>query len=227
MSKLFGLPMPKGGKIAVILAFPTAIICLAVYLLCIIYEPIEVEETQLPAGGLSDSIFDAQNMNYESSSAFHNRHRFQLIPYTIDVLDGDVATVGYGNTYDSNTYKIYISESEGDISTTKKVQDELTSVLSIHADTSATRVDYLLEESGYKNGCFVKYSVCRVTTEDAVERYLVLYRLSLDVSQYDTENDIYVGCIVNQFTTSDLAAAMNIASAEIGTLKYSKELDKQ
>lgn len=225
MSKLFGLPMPKAGKVTVLLALPAATVCLVIYLLCVAFEPAHVEVTSLPESGLSDSIFDAQNMLYASVDGLNVKREFSMIPYTIDVVEGKCAVVNKGVIYESGAYRLYVSESEGGVSTTEKLKQELTSVLSINASSANTTVSYLLEESGYKNGCYAEYSVSEIMTQDGVKSYLVLYRLSIDRSIYETENDIYVGCLTNQYTTKELLNARALASAQLGTLRYSKELD--
>lgn len=65
----------------------------------------------IPASGLSDSVFDAQNSVYEADADFPLEHEFEHLSDVVDVPNRQTATMGNGTFWRiTDGFYVYISE---------------------------------------------------------------------------------------------------------------------
>lgn len=230
-STLFGIPMDGKTKAVIILCGILAVFCILFYiLLCFVPNKEEIV-VELPGGGLSQSVFDSQNMEYVSVNGFDEVHSFEKIPFTIDTVSGQRADIGDGAVYASAPYYFYYSEIKHNEDMEDTVKKELTDVLVLSADSSLTQIECIKEESGYVNGCEAIYYLLKVSVnseKEPVEAYLSIYRLHINDVLYKSDIGLLVGCMAcDMYSTEGLEALQTLSYSAITTLRYSKELEKE
>lgn len=222
MKRVLGLDITKKQRVMILIGVPIGVMCLFLYLILTFFEQEPEIPVLLPKGGLSSSIFDSQNQIYKREDAFTAKHSFVNVPYTIDTIEGQKATVGNACIYEHAPYYFYYSETTQGVDVGSVLKEELTSVLLFHADQNLTRVDVLYEEDGFVNGCKANFYVVQITANDnvmQVSRYMTLYRLHLDPSVYETDFEMLVGCLSDNYSTEGLQALQTLSYSSIGSLK--------
>ena len=225
-NRVIGLEMSKKQKNFVVIGLPVAVFCLLFYIVLSFLGVKPKDRVELPKGGLSKSIFESQNLVYKSEEAFQQKNSFQNIPYTIDTVQGQKASIGAANVYEYAPYFFYYSELKEKTDLFSVLQKELTSIVSISATPERTQIEVLYEEDGFVNGCAAKYFVLKVTVTDMQPQkttYLSLYRLHLDESIYITNWDILVGCMSEDYSTEGLAALQTLSYSSIGSLRLDEK----
>lgn len=227
MEAQLGLDIIKKQKKIVLIGIPVGLLCLLMYMLLSFFEQ---EPVYMPNGGLSRSIFDSQNQTYKSEEAFTVKNSFQNVPYTIDTVEGQKAVVGNASVYEHAPYYFYYSEIRQEVGMEEALKNELSSILLINADPRETQLDVLHEEKGFVNGCNANFYIIKITArEKEVQdiKYIALYRLHLDDSLYETEWDMLVGCLSEDYSTEGLSALQMLSFSSIGSLQYDENAKKR
>ena len=230
MKTFLGIKMTKKQKMLLLAGIPVGLICLLFYLILAFFEKEAEIPVSMPNGGLSSSIFDSQNQTYKSESAFQARHTFLHVPYTIDTVEGQKVMVGNGSVYEHAPYYFYYSELAPDADIVEVLKEELSSVLLFRAKPQHTKVEVLHKEQGFVNGCSAIFYMLRITATDGENlqtKYMALYRLHLDPSVYETEWEMLVGCMSQDYSTEGFLALQTLSYSSIGSLKLDEKAQKR
>lgn len=218
----------KKQKIAVMILAP--VIVVLIIILSILKKPEQVV-VEYPHGSLSDSIFDSQNMQYIQQDAFSKLHEFELIPYTIDTIDADCATVDTGSVYVSGNHYFMYSQVPKETSTKDILKEQFSQILEYGSSPSESTVDVLLSEKGFIDGFLAEYQLdhMAVSSGDEIsDAYIVLYRLEVDDDdELKDEYDIIVAVVTNEFTTEALAGCLKALDLNVFTIQYSEAMARE
>lgn len=223
MVKVLGVEMSKGNKRTVYICTSVAVICLIVYLVLALFEKPPAVQVLMPSGGLTESIFDSQNIVYRAEKSYTVRNNFSHIPYSMDTVDGKTASIGNATIYEYVPFYFYYSEIKEGTVLEDVLRMELTSVLSVSAKPEQTELNVLMKESGFINGCIADFYVYQVKVHDekeTKEQYLCLYKLRFNPSIYSTDWSMLVGCISNDYSTEGLDALQTLSYSSLHTLRY-------
>lgn len=224
--EFFGLSMSRKMRLCLFIAIPVAVICLVLYFVSGFYAPKEEVVVQLPSGGLSDSVFDLQNMEYKEVPGMTRKYYFANLPYSVDVPSGDFAKVNGADFLNSNPYYFYYTVADKTENLQEMVLSQVPGIIKPNYEGNDASYKVLLEESGNLNGCSGTYVVAEIVV-DSKTMYLCLYRLHFDESIYKTENDIFIGCMAEGYTTKNLSDLKELAIATVRTLRFDKERAEQ
>ncbi len=217
------LLLDKKTKIMIIVAAALAALMFVFYIMLGLVENQIPEEVVYPSGQLSNSVFDLQNMNYSAVNEMSLRYEFVDMPYTIDVVEGDMVSINGANIIDCEPYFFYYSVINQKDELKEALCSHLTEVLCSGADSLLTEVEILVTEEGYINGCLGTFVVAKLEVHDTQPSYICLYRLHVDESFYASENDLIVGCMTSTFSTQSLAELQGLLYLSVGTLRYDAE----
>lgn len=210
---------PKSVYITGILAM----LFVGVYAFLGFYVADPVPEVQYPDPGLSDSIFELQNMNYVPVAGLEDVISFDGIPFEAGGIAGSEAAIGGARVRtDSGYFFLYSQAGEGE-QTEEIIRNSLTGVLSSAAAPSRTDVVLLDGASGYLHGCYATYGLWSVQTEDGQQGCLALYRLKIGETIYQTETEVILGCMSRESGTEGLSNIQGFAQAMVLTLRKTKE----
>lgn len=183
---------------------------------------------EYPSGKLSHSVFDYQNLQYQSMNGYGKRHVFSGLPFSMDTADGKKAIVGNGTVYDYGGFYFYLSKASLNKDTTECIKEELTDILLMSANKEETTIELLYEESGYINGCsatFFLYRIVARTPKEDAQAYLCLYRLHVNDAIYKSDSDLLTGCMAyDAFSTDSLKDLRDLAWGSVCTLRFDEEL---
>lgn len=182
---------------------------IAVILLTVIYlavgrtyqKPVvdEMEEKGYPSGYMTGSIFDYQNMERTSFDVFTKDYSFSFVPVSIRLPQGTTATSGGAlfTLYDDRYLMVseYEHGTDAGEDIVKMLQEQITGVLKSGADPQKTQIEILSYEEGFINGCEGRNYTIRITPESAESCYMSLYELWVCDLLYESENEIFLGCI--------------------------------
>lgn len=228
---LFSIPMDRKTKHLVIICGILAVFFLILYIILCFFAVEEEMPMVYPQSGLSQSVFDSQNMVYSSVEGYSNVHTFGGAPFTIDTVDGQKAVIGGASIYQSGVYYFYYSELDSGEDVAARLRSELTAVLLLSADALNTSVAILAEERGYINGCEATFYVVELTAlegNDSVTRHMCLYVLDVNDVIYGGDKKLLVGCMGgNMYSVEGLEALKQLAFKDIYTLTYRAELEEK
>ena len=176
----------------------------------------------IPASGLSDSIFDAQNSVYEADADFPVEHQFEHLSDVVDVPNRQTAMMGNGTFWRiTDGFYVYISEGKRS-SFADAVFSETAPILLTGADKKSTDGQLVKSEKGYLNGREFDYVVfdiiCNVG-EKTTEAYIVGYLYEDSESGYST----LIACVTEDISTNGLLNAQIIAQKEATLLHTPQE----
>lgn len=217
--------MNTKSKVIIIICSVFAVAFLALYIVLGFFKPVVVEELYYPSGGLSQSVFESQNMTYLQTNGYSNKHSFWNVPYTIDTVSGKRAGIGNGAFYQSEPYYFYYSELPVGGDMVETIKKEMTDILSITANESDTTVQVLSEGSGYINGCSATFYVLSVAAGQ-VNSSVCVYRMHISDGIYKSDYDLLVGVLDKNLavTTETLNNLYTLVSKSVYTMQYNKEL---
>ncbi len=228
---LFSLPMERKTKYLIIICSILAVIAILLYIILCFFSVEEEVSVVYPSSGLSQSIFDSQNMVYGKVEGFSKEHVFSGAPFTIDTVDGQKAVIGNGSVYQSSPYYFYYSTLDGLEDVSARIRGELTGVLLLSADPLSTSVVMLAEESGYVNGCDAKFYVAEidaVSGKESEKGFMCFYVLDVNDVIYGGEKKLLIGCMSKESEIqTGLENLKQLALANISTLQYKSELEGQ
>ncbi len=213
------MKIPKSVYAAGILAM----LWLVVYVVCGFYVQEPVPEVVYPGAGLSDSIFELQNMNYVPVAGLDEVVSFTEIPFEVGGVAGNEATIGKARVRTNSGYYFLYVLADPEEQTEDLIQNSLTGVLSSSAAASQTETQLLDEAAGYLHGCNAQYGLWSVRTADGQQGYLALYRLKISDTIYQTDREIVLGCMSGTYGTEGFANVQGFAGAMVSTLRMVKE----
>ena len=184
------------------------------------------EKVYLPASGLGDTVFDAQNTSYQADSDFPTALYISGTKYMTDVPAVTSAVVGNGNFYRvSDPYYIYVTTFD-DGGADAAITNEVAPVIRPGAEAGDAACENVVTERGYLNGYEVTYLVytLKVTREEKESNAVVAgYVYHDDISG----KDICLCGITTVITTSGLKYARDLAAHEVGLFREVPEDDKK
>lgn len=218
--------MKKKERIALFVLIPVVVIFGIVALVLGFYEKAEPEEIVFPDSGLSDSIFDSQNMEYVENENFTNTYMFVNEPYKIDTIQTSSATIDTGCVFDSGNYYFYYAEVKKTDLTRDVVKEQFSRVLKYDASDEETTITALNSDSGFINGFSAEYGLYCISVNDndaPQSAYMLCYRLIIaDADDFEDHYDLIVGVATKNYTNPALDGAMQLCRANLLTLQYDK-----
>ena len=205
--------------ISVIFAGVAGVLCIIVYAVLEVHARRIPEEIIYPQSGVSDSIFELQNMNYEEVGGFSDTITLEGVPLQVDAASGVEANVGGATIRENNGYYFLYAVADPDKTTEKLLGDSLTEILSPSANPSKTTVVPLDAEDGNLHGCHASYCLFELAAEDGSESWIALYRLQVDETFGEIDKDIILGCMSGTCSTDGLSNLQRFARAMVGTLR--------
>lgn len=180
----------------------------------------------IPSGGLSDSVFDAQNSVYEADAEFPVQYDFIHINASVDVPELNSAVMGKGEVWKvSDGFYIYITEgSNSDFP--EQFYSEIAPVLLAGADEEKTTGEIIHSERGYLNGFELTYVVLKVSAavdEKSAQAYVVGYLYEDDSSGYSA----FISCATQTMTTAGLSNAQIVAEKEVTLMQIKESTDAE
>ena len=207
--------LPKSVIVTAVLGLACAI----VYAVLGVYAGSAEPETVYPSAGLSDSIFELQNMTYEPLSGFTETVAIDGLSVTVDAAPGSEANVGGATVRVNNGfYFLYAAAAEGE-ETEGVLRGSLTGVFSPSADPLATTVRVLDQAEGNLHGCHASYRLCELVTADGKRGYVCLYRLRVGDTFGDVGGEVILGCASAAGGTQGFANLQGFARAMVGTMR--------
>lgn len=218
--------MKKKERIALCILIPVVAIFGIAAVMLGFYEKAEPEEIVFPDSGLSDSIFDSQNMEYVENENFTNTYMFVNEPYKIDTIQTSSATIDTGCVYDSGDYYFYYAEVKKTDSTRDVVKEQFSKVLKYDASAKDSTITALNSDSGFINGFSAEYSLYCISvndTESPQNAYMICYRLIIaDSDDFEDHYDLIIGVATRNYTNYALDGAMQLCHTNLLTLQYDK-----
>ncbi len=223
--------MSKGAKVGLVIVGLFAVIMLCLYLFFNEVHDDIPKELEFPPSGLSQSIFDSQNMKYKPNANYTDVHYFQRSPYTIDIAPADAAKVSdYGWVYEiSDTSYFYITEFEKGSNIEASIRNELSPAVMVDSNASMTAIDNYVYDEGYINGFKGDYYIDGMTVTNGTRTasvYLVGYALTITDSTYDHGWKMFVGVMTARSDTDSYANAKAILDSVVATYKVSDSTQK-
>lgn len=210
---------------SVIVTAVFGLVCVLVYAFLGAYAKSAEPEVVYPPSGLSDSIFELQNMTYEPVSGFTEVYSFEELPLTADAAPGNEARVG-GATVRANNgfFFLYAAPKDGE-DTEEVLKASLTGIFSPNADPLATTVTQLDGADGNLHGCHAAYRLYSIVTADGRKGSACLYRLKVGETFGEVGGEVILGCASTQGDTQGLANLQGFARAMVGTLRITEGKD--
>lgn len=220
----------KQKIVAAILGAVIAALSIIVIILGIFKKP-EPVTVEYPHGSLSDSIFASQNMQYISNDAYSKTLAFDLIPYTIDTVNAECATVDTGRVYVFDNYYFFYSQVPKESATKDILKDQFSQIMDYGSAAADSTVDVILSERGFLDGFTAEYQLdhMAVSSKDEInDAYILSYRMEIDDDdELDDKYDILVAVVTSEFTTEGLAGCLNALDANVYTLQYDPNMAEQ
>lgn len=229
---LFGIPIDRKVKVRILICTGIAVFFLLMYIILSFFyvPPTEEVAVVMPSSGLSQSVFDTQNMTYTSVEGYTEKHSFKNVPFTIDTVPSQSAKIGEGEIYSSGEYYFYYSDMEKDADISSTLINELTDVLLLGGDKNRTTVSMVSKENGYINGCegvFYILNIVACRDKSVVNGSLCVYELDVNSQIYDGERKLLVGCLtIGDVMANTYENICTLAYSDIMTLQYSKEVEQ-
>lgn len=221
--------MDKTSKILSIILGIIAIVLFGFYLYLSGVNKDIPRDVVYPPSGLSQNIFDSQNIKYRAVSGYNDRRSFKQCPYGYDIAKTDSAKVSdYGRIYMvSDSMYFYTTEYRKDESIETIIRNELSQAVMIDSDASMTAINNVLHEEGYLNGFKADYYIdCMTVTNGnrTATVYITGYALSITDSSADHGYKMFIGVMSGYNTTTAYAEGKGIVDSVIGTLHYNEDV---
>lgn len=216
--------MEKTAKIISVILGVIAVILFVIYLiLCGVNKTIP-KELVYPESGLSQSIFDSQNIKYIANENYNTKHSFLKCPYTVDLPEVDAAKVGeYGNVYKvSDSMYFYMTEFAKDTSVESVLRTELSPAVMVDSNSDMTAIDNYVYDEGYFNGFKADYYIDGMTVTNGnrtVTVYITGYILTITDTEYDHGYKMFIGCMASSNDTDTYANAKGIVDSVVATFQ--------
>lgn len=229
---LFGIPVEKKVKTRIVLCSIFAALFFLIYIiLSFFYEPkVENVSVLIPNSGLSQSVFDTQNMTYSTVADYTAKHTFKNVPFTIDTVLSQSAKLGNGEVYNSGEYYFYYSDMDKNEDIGSVLVNELTDVLLLGGDKESTTISTVFTDNGYINGCEGVFYILNMTAcrdSSVVNGSLCIYELNVHDAIYDGDRKLLVGCLtIGDVAVNTYENLCTLAYANVATLQYSEAIEK-
>ena len=181
--------------ICVVLCFTTAIVSVSIY----VREKNYAEKESIPSSGLSRSIFDYQNSEYESSEEREMRYYIANGHYAYDMDESQKADIGNSSFFKvTENINIGVTFLKGEQSMNNLIAALSTDVEKAFGITSLKYKDSM---DGFRNGFASTY--CVLNSTDNKDLKMLAYCLKIDegyivISGFSTEvsyNDVCTQCL--------------------------------
>lgn len=223
--------MSKRLKLALCILIPVAIIIAIIYFVLGFYVEEEPEVIVYPESGLSASIFDSQNTQYVPNESFSVAHSFSHMPYTIDTVPADGATIDTGSVYAAGDYYFFYSEIPKEQTMSECIRTQFSKVLKYDADDSSSTIETVKTGTGFLNGFAIEYHVEHLNVpqaEGAKDAYIIAYRLTIsDDDGYPDDYDLIVATATVNLSNATLNACKELLDADVLTIQYDSTLANQ
>ena len=222
--------MDKGAKVLCWLIGILAVIMLGIYIYLGSVNKTIPRELEFPESGLSQSIFDSQNMKYEGNNSLTETHYFQKSPYKIDMLDTDAAKVSeYGVVYEiSDSMYFYVTEYEKGTNLETTIRSELSKAVMVDANADMTAIDNYVYDEGYLNGFKSDYYINAMAVTNGsrnVSVYLTGYSMTITDETKDYGWKMFICVMTASSDTETYANAKGMLDAVIKTYQYDSDTD--
>jgi len=212
--------MEKGLKKA-IPAVIVAVLCLVFYIVLGNFKPEVKEEVLFPKSGLSDSIFDYQNMTYSPSDGLESKYLFTNLPFSVDLPNEKRASVGEATVVEKNGFYFLVSEVDKEADIRNILGNGYTHIIDVNGDVLSTLVTELNKDSGYINGSVAEYGVYEISVGEK-KMYVTAMRLLVSPNIYETDKQIVVACMGANYSTTGLANLQALTHAVVNTMTIDK-----
>jgi len=225
--------MTKKEKAIIAIMIPVAIISLVFYVLVTEYSAKQQSLLVYPEGTLSDSLFVSQNNSYTKNSSLPNAHAFHTVPYYVDVMAGNEASVGDGSIIQaSEDIFIYLSEYNPAEENAEGIMlEEFPSALLIDYNPIYTYSQKLKSQTGYINGFETEYLFNMITVSNGeISRtaYVAAYDLiSIENTEVENYPHIMMAVITTNADSQSFAICKNVLDAMALTVRYDDKLAKK
>lgn len=224
------MTITRDKKVLLGLLVAVLVVLISLYsLVNAVYVPKE-EAVVYPASELVDSVFVAQNNNYEENSALKKTHSFSSVPYLVDVPDGTGAQMGTGTVYQiGDGFFAYVSEYTDQYDVQDIVSSQFPVALLINYIPENTRITIQSEEHGYINGFLGKYIADQLYVTDnmtSTQAIVIGYDLDMPEGIY-SGNHIFVACGTTVMSTEAANTCAEVLSAIMKTVRYDEKLDNE
>lgn len=204
----------SGGQIAgMIFCFLIGIVCTVALIAAQAAKATMPVEVLIPASGLSNSVFDAQNSIYQPDADFPIEYRFEHLSEVVDVPDRQTAAMGNGTFWRiADGFYIYATEGKR-AGLADAVFAEATPILLAGAVGENTSGQLVESEKGYLNGReynYVVFDILCSTDEAKKEAYIIGYLYEDSESGYS----VFLSCITDDISTNGLRNAQIVAQKE-------------
>lgn len=221
--------MANRKKVLVALLISLTIIFFSAYIVASEYAKNAGEALVYPEGGLSNSLFVAQNTNYIQNNALTQKYALSSIPYTLDVPEGACAYVGNGCVIQAaESLYVYITCHNADVDAERAMLGEFPQSLMIDYDPAYTYTQQLASQSGYTNGFSVDYFFDMLSVSNgsvAKNGYAAAYDIKDPCG--DGRGDILICVVTTETGNVAFASAKSVLDAIILTVQYDQKMDKQ
>lgn len=224
--------MDKTSKILVTVLGLLAAMLFVIYCFLSVVNSSIPKPLEYPESGLSQSIFDSQNVKYTPNEAYTTQHVFYRCPYMVDIADTDSAKVSdYGNVYEiSDSMYFYITEFKKDENIETVLRNELSQAVMVDSNTAMTAVDNLVYDEGYLNGFKADYYIdCMTVTNGnrAASVYITGYVLTITNTDYDHGYKMFVGVMASGNDTETYANGKAIVDSVINTYQVNESIQSE
>lgn len=210
--------MKKSAKISLMILCPVIVLLWLFVTILKAFVVVEEEPLRYPSGGLSESIFDSQNMTYTSSQNFSSVYSYKKIPYDIGCVSADSASIGNGVVYPvSDGVYLYFSvipDEDININIHEFCMNEFSKALLYNYSVENSSYQNASYDKGFLNGFSVIYNldILKITdNETALDAALFTY--VCDVENYGY--DMVVGVATTYADSNDYLSASKVFLDEL------------
>lgn len=223
--------MKKSAKVAIIILSIVAVILTIIYILLSAVNKTIPQELIYPQSGLSQSIFESQNMKYTPTSGFNAVHMYEHSPYQFDIAECDSAKIGSGGTVYKLTDSMYVYTTEYDkeLATEDIIKAELSKAIMIDSDDTMTVLDNYVYAQGYINGFKADYHIDCLTVSNGnrtASAYLTGYTLTITDEDYDHGYKMFLGIVTATKDTETFQTAKDLLDTLMATYQFNEELEE-
>ncbi len=221
----------KKGKIILIVLIPILVILLVLLsLIDVVYEPPK-EVIVYPEGNLSNDIFTEQNNSYVPNANLTRTHSFEEVPYLVDTVDGNGATIGSGTVYRLNeTMFAYVAEFSDPNTIQDIISSQFPAALISDYVPEYTTVVTQVDKRGYINGFSAEYLAETISVSNGAEKMdavLLGYMLNLPENSLYAGKHLWIGVGTASLTNDNITASSMILDMMMNTVRLDEERAKK
>lgn len=221
--------MKKKSYIVIIILAFIAVLLFIIYLFLGVINKTLPKEIVYPPSGLSQSIFDSQNMKYTPNESLTVHHIYEHCPYQFDITDSDIAKVGEGGAVYklSDTMYVYTTEYSEEQDTEEVLKKELSKAIMIDSDDTMTVIDNYVFDQGYINGFKADYYINCLTVSNGSRTasvYLTGYVLTITDEEYDHGYRLFLGIVTARKETESFTNAKLLLDTLMATYQYNDDV---